>query len=215
MILLAQKRACALARAASPISLEAGVIREQLNGVSRHGVHVADVCQKSRLSVIDDLGHSAFVGCDGNHLAGHRLQRCKSKRLQLARHQHYIGHAQLLVNAVLLAQEIHLIVNSLVDRQPLGTRALGAIADHQQPRRNFPLHAIENLDDIGYALHRPKIGKMNQDLLVGLGVIGAMLHHLRRALIQIAVHKVRNDLDRRLNVEDLDRPLFEVSRKSK
>ena len=111
-----------------------------------------------------------------------------------------------------LPRKSTLLVDSLLHRQPLGARALRAIADHQQPRRNLLLHPIENLDDVRHALHRAEVRQMHQNLFVGLAYSERCSMHLRRALVEIAVHEVGNHLDRRLHVEDLDGPLLQIIR---
>ena len=105
---LAQKRACALCRARSPMSLQLVVVAQHFDRIARHGVHVADIGQEAGLAVIDDLRHAAGVGGDGHHFASHGFQRGQAERLQFAGQQHHVGQRELLVNAVLLAEEVDL-----------------------------------------------------------------------------------------------------------
>ena len=52
-------------------------------------------------------------GRNGRHPAGHRFQRRQPERLQLARHDHQVGHRQQFVHALLLAQELDAVLNAL------------------------------------------------------------------------------------------------------
>lgn len=49
-------------------------------------------------------------------------------------------------------------------RQPFGAAALRAVSDHEQHRRQLPLHAQEDLDHVAGPLHRPEIREMNEYL---------------------------------------------------
>jgi len=73
-----------------PHGAQSGFIIQQFNGVSRHGLYVADVGQKSGHSVIDQLGHSSGAGGNRDDLAGHSFQCRESERFQFARHQHHV-----------------------------------------------------------------------------------------------------------------------------
>jgi hypothetical protein len=50
----------------------------------------------------------------------------------LAGQQHHVRQRQLLIDAVLLAQKKHALVNAFLHRQPLRLGAVGAVADQQQ-----------------------------------------------------------------------------------
>ena len=62
MILLAQKRACALCARALPISLQFCVVAQEFDCIARHGLDVANVGQKSVAAMLDDFRNAARRG---------------------------------------------------------------------------------------------------------------------------------------------------------
>ena len=65
------------------------------------------------------------AGGDRHDLAGHRFQRGQSEGFQFAGQQHHVGDRELLLNAVLLAEEEHVVVNAFLHGQPLGRERSG------------------------------------------------------------------------------------------
>ena len=53
---------------------QSGFIAQQIDGVTRHGLHVTDVGQKSAYAMLDHFRHSSGAGGNRNHLTGHSFQ---------------------------------------------------------------------------------------------------------------------------------------------
>jgi len=65
---------------------QGGFITQQIDGVTRHGLHVADIGQVSGHTVLDQFRHSSSARGNGNDLTGHAFQRRESERFQFAGH---------------------------------------------------------------------------------------------------------------------------------
>jgi len=94
------------------------------------------------------------------------------------------------------------LVNAFLHRQPLRLGTIGAVANQQELGRDLLVHAVENLDHIQNAFHRPEVGKMHQQALVVGDILAAFFQPLRLAQVFVAVHEVRDDLDVFLDVEN-------------
>ena len=55
------------------------LVAEQFDGVARHRFDIAHIGEIATLAVIDDFGHAAGAGGNGNDFAGHRFQRRESE----------------------------------------------------------------------------------------------------------------------------------------
>jgi len=69
---------------------QGGFIAQQIDGVTRHGLHVADIGHKSAHTVLDHFRHSPSAGGNGDDLTGHAFQGREAERFQFAGHQHYV-----------------------------------------------------------------------------------------------------------------------------
>src|SRR5262249_60427060 len=96
------------------------------------------------------------------YLPSHGFQRPEAERPKLTWHQHHVGKRQLFVDAILLAHEVNLVMDSLLPREPFGAGAFRSVADHHEPRRNLLLHAVEDLDDILHALDGAKVRQVHE-----------------------------------------------------
>src|SRR5947209_11033066 len=148
---------------------EAVFVRKNLDGAAGHGFHIAHRRKKTTAAMLNDLRNTTNGGGDGRDFTCHALQRRQAKRFHFTWYHHQVGNGKLFVDAINLSQEFHLLAQALLVNQPLGPGAVGAISHEQQPRRNFFLHAIENLYDIAKPFHRPKVGNMHKNALIRTG----------------------------------------------
>jgi hypothetical protein len=88
--LLEQYFAWAAARARFPMARRADSSPQQIDGVARHGIHVADIGQKSADAMLDHFRHSSGAGGNGDDFTGHAFQCRQSEGFQFAGHQHHV-----------------------------------------------------------------------------------------------------------------------------
>jgi len=187
-------------------------IAQHLDGVTRHGLHVADIGHESSDTVLDQFRHSAAARGNRNHFTSHPFEGCEPKRFQFARHQQHVCDRQFFPDLILLPQKRHVLVKAFLHRQPFRLRAIGPIANHQQLGRDFLAHTVEDFDHIQNALHRTEVGKVHQQPLVVRHILTALFQPFRLAQILVAVHKVRDDLNVILDVENVKRAVAQVLR---
>jgi len=94
------------------------------------------------------------------------------------------------------------LVNAFLHRQPLRLRTIGPVANQQQLGGDFLAHAVKDLDYIQHAFHRAEVRKVHQQALVFGNILAALFQPFRFAQILVAVHKVGDDLDVVLDVEN-------------
>jgi len=133
---------------------------QQIDGVTRHGVYVSDIGEKSADAVLDHFRHASSSCGDGHNFAGHSFERGQSERFQFARHQHYIRKGEFFANLILFSKKQYMLVNAFLHRQPFCLRTVGTVADQQELCGNLLANAIEDFDDIEHALYRTKIRKV-------------------------------------------------------
>jgi len=104
------------------------------------------------------------------------------------------------------------LVNAFLYRQPFRLRTIGPVANQQQLGRNSLAHTVEDFDYIQHTFHRPEIGKVHQQPLVVPDILAALFQPFRFAQILVAVHKVRNDFDVVLDVENPQRARAQILR---
>jgi len=193
-------------------SAQGRFITQERDCVTRHGIDVADIGQKTADSVLDHFGNSSRSRSNWNDFAGHAFERGESEGFEFARHQHYVGNRQLFADLVLLAEKQYVLVNTFLYGQPFCLGAIGAVADQQQLGGNLLVHAVEDFDDIENAFYRTKIGKVDQQAFFVGNVLDAFFEPFRLAHILVAVHEVGNDLDVVLDVENLEGAIAQILR---
>jgi len=92
-----------LSRGARPFShgAQSGFIAEQFDGVTRHGLHVADIGHKSGYPVLDHFRHSSSAGGNRDYLTGHSFQSRQAEGFQFAGHQHYVRDGEFFPDLIL------------------------------------------------------------------------------------------------------------------
>ena len=78
--------------------------------------------------------------------------------------------------------------------QPLRGGPLRSVSDHREARRVVLVHAVEDADDIEYALHRAEIAHVEKQRLLGLGVMLAQRDVAGRRVAN-GVDEVGDDID--------------------
>ena len=97
-------------------------------------------------------------------------------------------------------------------REVLGSGAVGAVADHHQPRRKRLGDAREDRNDVQNALDRAEVGEVHEQLLIVRGVARAHGGELGGdAHVHVAVDEVADDLDLALDVEGLAGAVAQVA----
>ena len=129
MILLAQNFSWAAARARFPMARRAGFIIQQIDGVTRHGFHVADIGQESGHTVLDQFRHSSGASGNGDDLTGHPFQCRESERFQFAGHQQHVRDGEFLADLILLPKKQHVLMNAFLHREPFRLGTIGPVAN--------------------------------------------------------------------------------------
>jgi len=70
-----------------PHGAQSRFIAQEIDGVTRHSVHVAYIGQESGYTVVDQFRHASRAGRNGDDLTGHAFQGRESEGFQFARHQ--------------------------------------------------------------------------------------------------------------------------------
>jgi hypothetical protein len=78
-----------------------------------------------------------------------------------------VGEREQLVDALLLAEEVDFVLDMQVAGEPLGGRALGAVANQDQLAAGFAHDLGEDLHHVGDALDGAEIGEVDQDASSG------------------------------------------------
>ncbi len=94
-------------------------------------------------------------------------------------------------------------MDPLLDREPLGWRAVWPIAQEKQLSGDLFTHPVKDFDDVGHALHWPEIRHMHQDALAIRSIFGALVLQLLAffSAVDIAIHEVVDHLDMVLDLE--------------
>ena len=101
-------------------------------------------------------------------------ERRQAKRFHLARHENGVSQRDQALHVILLAQKVHVILHAEGPRQMFRRPALGAIANHQQPRVCAWPDFREDPNAVEHSLHRAEVGEMDQQFF-------AVGRELRRA----------------------------------
>jgi len=107
------------------------------------------------------------------------------------------------MDLVLLTKKQHVLVNAFLHRQPLRLGTIGPVANQQQLGRDFLAYTVKDFDHVQDALHWPEVRKVHQQPLVVRNILAALFEPFRFAQVLVAVHKVRDDLDVVLDVENI------------
>jgi len=195
-----------------PHGAQGRFIAQQIDGVTRHGLYVADVGHKSGYTVLDHFRHSAGPGGDGDDFTGHPFEGGESEGFQFAGHQHHVCDGEFFADLILLPKKRYVLVNAFLHCQPLRLGTIGPIANQQQLGRDFLAHTVEDFDHIEDAFHGPEVGKVHQQALVVGYILAALFQPFRFAQILVAVHEVRDDFDMVLDIENIERAVAQILR---
>src|SRR3989442_14054862 len=103
-------------------------------------------------------------------------------------------------------------MDPLLDREPLGWRAVWPIAQEKQLSGDSFANAVKDFDDVGHALHWPKIRHMHQDALSIRSILGAPVLQFLAFFpaVDIAIYEVVDHLDMVLDFELPQRALAQI-----
>ncbi len=110
---------------------------------------------------------------------------------------------------VLLTQKMDILDQFFLADQVFRSTAVGSVADQDELRSYFLADQSENFDDIGKPFDRAKIGKMHKNRFAVRSPFGAQSGIIFPA-VEIAIHKIGDHFDRMLDVEFIERALFQI-----
>src|SRR5260370_1183230 len=115
-----------------------------------------------------------------------------------------MGGGELMVCGVLLAEKEYVLLQLFLAEEIFGGGAVGAIADKDELCGHLGTHQRKNLHTISHVLHWTEVREVHENWL---GVGGPLRAQIRGvgARIEVAVHKVGDDVDGALDVEFLER----------
>jgi len=157
-------------------------------------------------AAVDELRQAADARGDGRNAAGHAFKGREAEGFEFAGKHEQVGEGKDFRDAALFAEEVNAVVDAFAVGHPLAGRAVGAVADHEQPRGNFASDAREDADDVGGAFDGAEIGEVDEDFLAGLGIAGAAGGAIGFAegSVDIAVDEVGDDFNGAVGMEFLD-----------
>ena len=153
--------------------LESRRIIDEAQRAGGHGFDIADGEQQAGDAVVDEFWDAADSGGDGRYLAGHSFESGKTKGLKFAGHHEEICQSEQFADALLLAEEVNARLDAEIVSKPLGGGAVGAVADENELRGPLAGDKREYLNHIRDALDRPEVRKVNEERLIGRGIMGA------------------------------------------
>ena len=106
---------------------------------------------------------------------------------------------------------MYVFLQLLLTDQVFGSTAVRSVADQHELCWHFRADLRKDLDGIGNTLHGTEIRQVHQDRFAAGRPLGALLG-IRPADVKIAVHEIRYDLNRPLNIEFLERLIQQVCR---